>query len=102
MPGFSLKYCAIVRLDLRGGDPRLGAPDDPRSDAARLLVPVQDLGDAPVRDPQRARDDARADSGGGHLDYLQTLVVGERAAVDENAAQLVHPTLTCRSRDGNG
>jgi hypothetical protein len=48
-----------------------------------------------VADAQLAADDAGADAGGRHLDDLEPDVVGQRPPVDENAAQLVDPTLAC-------
>ncbi len=46
-----------------------------------------------MTDPQLPRDDAGSDSGGRHLDDLQADVVGQRSAVDEDAAQLVNSAL---------
>lgn len=43
---------------------------------------------------QLAGDDARPNAGGGHLDDFQTDVVGQRAPVDEHAAELVDAALT--------
>jgi len=88
-------------LDLRGGDARLAAPDHPRPDRARLLVAVQDLGDAAVRDAQLARDDARTHASRRQLDDLESDVVGQWSSVDEHAAQLVHPPLTYTNTDAN-
>ena len=65
------------------------------SDAARLLVAVEDLGDAAVGHAQLARDDARTDAGRRQFDDLQTDVVGQRTAIDEHSAQLIHAPLTC-------
>ena len=59
------------------------------------LVSVEDLADAAVADAQLPGDDAGADAGGGHLDDLEADVVGQRAAVDEHAAELVHAALPC-------
>jgi hypothetical protein len=64
------------------------------SEHAAHLVSVEDLGDAAVADPELARDDARPDSGRGHLDDLEADVVGQRPAVDEHAAELVDAPLT--------
>ena len=71
----------------------LGAADDARTDAARLLVAVQDLGDAAVRNAQLAGNNAGTDAGRGQFDDLQSNVVGQRSAVDEHAAQLIDTTL---------
>ena len=45
--------------------------------------------------PELARNDAGSHAGRCHLDDFQPDVVGQRAAVDEHATQLVHSTLTC-------
>ena len=74
---------------------RSGPTDDSGSDAARLLVTVEDLGDAAVGHAQLARDDARTDAGRRQFDDLQTDVVGQRTAIDEHSAQLIHAPLTC-------
>lgn len=73
-------------LDVRGSHSWLAPADHARPDAPRLLVSVEDLGDAAMRHPQLTRDDARADSRCCHLDYLESYVVWKRSAVDE------HPT----------
>lgn len=46
-----------------------------------------------MADPELTRDDTRTDASRGHLDDLQSDVVGERSAIDEHSSQLVHPTL---------
>lgn len=66
--------------------PGLAAPDRPRANAARLLIALQDLADAAMRDAQCPADDARSHSLGGQLNYLQTDVVRKRSAVDEDSA----------------
>lgn len=58
---------------------------------------LQDFGDASVGDAQLARDDAGADALRRQLDDLEADVVGKRAAIDEDSAQLVHPTLPCKT-----
>lgn len=58
------------------------------------LVSVQNLADAAMRDAQLTRDDTGPDSSGGHLYNFQADVVGQGAAVYEDAAKLVHPTLS--------
>lgn len=71
-------------------------PASPSSSASSWdthLVAVQDLGDASVGDPQLAGDDAGTHPGGSHLDDLQADVAGQGAAVDEDAAQLIHTSL---------
>ena len=80
-------------LDFVVGRFGLGAADDARTDAARLLVAVQDLGDAAVRNAQLAGNNAGTDAGRGQFDDLQSNVVGQRSAVDEHAAQLIDTTL---------
>lgn len=50
----------------------------------------KDLGDASVRDTQLATDVAGPDSDLGHFDDADTDVVGKRASVDEDPAELVH------------
>lgn len=88
-------------LHFRCGHLRLRAPDDARPDRARLLVPVQDLRDAPVGDAQLARDDAGPHAGRRHLHDLVPDVVGQGAPVDEHPAELVHAALTWGGRGGN-
>ena len=66
------------------------------------LVSVEDLRDATVADAQLPRDDARPDAGGRHLDDLQPDVVGQRPAVDEDAAQLVDAALTFETSKSQG
>lgn len=51
-----------------------------------------------MRHPQLARDDTRPDPVVGHFHDLVTDVVGQRPAVDENAAKLVDSALAQRSR----
>lgn len=73
---------------------RLAASDGPRPDGAGLLVPTEDFGDAAVRHPELTGDDARANAVMGHFHDFMSDVVGERSAVDEDAAELVDPTLS--------
>lgn len=63
-------------FDVRRSYPGLATTNHTWSNAASLLVAVKDLGDAAVRDPQLAGDDTRTDPRGGHLDYLETNVIG--------------------------
>jgi len=58
-------------------------------------VPVKNLGDTAVADPQLPADDTGPDPGCRHLDDLEPDVVGQRPPVDEHAAQLVDPPLAC-------
>lgn len=84
---------------LTGTHPGLAAADRPRADGAGLLVAAQNLGHAAVGHAQLAGDDARPDPVVRHLHDLVPNVVGERPAVDEDAAKLVDPTLAQRSGD---
>jgi len=74
------------------GDPRLAAPDGPREDGARLVVARQDLADAAVGDAQLPADVAGSNPELGQLHYPEPDRVGERPAVHEHTAQLVHLT----------
>ena len=64
--------------------------DGSRLDAARLVVPGEDFRDAAVRHAQLARYIARSDAQLRQFDDPHADAVGQRAAVDENAAQLIH------------
>jgi len=64
------------------------------ADASSLLVAVEDLGHASVRDAQLPGNDARTDSGGRQFDDLQSDVVGQWTPVDEDSTQLVNTSLT--------
>ena len=81
-------------LDLRGGDPWFGPADDTGPDGAGLLVAVEDLADTAVADTELPGDHTGPDAGSGHLDNLEPDVVGQGAAVDEEAAELVDTALT--------
>lgn len=89
-----LPYVFDPLLEVRGRYPGLGAADDSGPDAARFLVPVEDLRDAAVRDAQLTRDDAGPDARGCHLDDLQPDMIRQRSTVYEHPAELVHPALT--------
>ena len=56
-------------------------------------LPVEDLRDASVADPQLPADHTGSHPGRSHLDDLESDVVGEGAPIDEHPAQLVDPTL---------
>lgn len=71
----------------------LAAPDGPRPDGARLLVPAEDFGHAAVGYTQLARDDTGPYPMMGHLHYLVSDVVGERPAIDKNSPELVDSAL---------
>ena len=47
-----------------------------------------------MTDAKLTRNDARPNSGRGHLDDLESDVIGKRPAVDEDASQLVDAALT--------
>ena len=61
----------------------------------RFIIPIKDLADTAVADSQLPADDTWSDPRRRHLDDLEADVVGQRAAVDEDAAQLVDPPLAC-------
>lgn len=84
-----LLQLAYVADDLRRGDTRLGAANGAGQYGAGLVIARQDLRDAAVRDAQLARDVARPDAETGQLDDAHARCVGQRASVDEEAAQLV-------------
>lgn len=64
-------------------------------DGAGLVEPREYLGDAAVRDEQLARNVARPHAEQGQLNDPPAHVVGQRPAVHEHAAQLVHSRLAC-------
>ena len=47
-----------------------------------------------MTDSQLTRDDTGSDAGRGHLDDLESDVVGQRAAIDEDPSKLIDATLT--------
>ncbi len=49
-----------------------------------------------MADPELAADDTGPDPGSRHLDDLESNVVGQRPAVDEDPAQLVDPALALK------
>lgn len=65
LPGEDPRIFLLEVLDVGhhfgGGHPRFGASDGAREDAARLVVPGQDLGDAAVGHPQLPADVAGPD-----------------------------------------
>lgn len=69
------------------------AVDYARSDAARLLVPIEYLGHAAVRYFELSGYVAGPHAGRGHFDDLQPDHIRQRPAVDERATQLVHTPL---------
>ena len=58
-----------------------------------LLLPIKNLADTAVADPELPADDAGPHPGGRHLDDLQPDVIGKGPAVDENSPQLINPAL---------
>lgn len=54
-----------------------------------------------MADAKLAADDARADAGRRQLHYLQANVVRQWSAVDEDAAELVHPSLAYKTEQQN-
>lgn len=73
--------------------PGLAAADGPGPDGSRLLVATEDFGDAAVGDAELPGDHAGPDAVVSHLHDLVADVVGQRAPVDENPSELVHPAL---------
>lgn len=71
----------------------LAAADHARRDAARLLEAVEDLGHAAVRHLEHAADLAGPRALLRQLDDLLALLHGQRAPVDEDAAELIAPAL---------
>ena len=68
--------------------------DDSRADTARLLVAIEDLGHAAMRDAQLPRDDARTDTRRRQFDDLQADVIRKRPTVDKDSAKLINTTLS--------
>lgn len=71
------------------------AADVARCDGTGLVVATEYLGDAAVRDEKLSGDVARSDAKLSQLDDACPHTDGQRAAVDENPAQLVDASLTC-------
>ena len=59
-------------------------------------LPVEDLRDTSVADPQLPADHARSHPGRRHLDNLQPHVVWQRPPVDEHSTHLVDSALTLK------
>jgi hypothetical protein len=83
----------VTRIDAYLG---LAAADAARPDAAGLVEPGEYLGDAAVADQQLPGDVARSDPHEGELHDAAAHAVRQGSAVDEHAAELVHPSLACR------
>ena len=77
--------------------PGLTASYGPGPDGTGLLVAAQYLRHAAVGDPQLSGDDAGPDPMVGHLHYLVSDVIGQRAAVYEHPPKLIDPSLSQRS-----
>ena len=58
-----------------------------------LLLPIKNLANTAVADPELPADDAGPHPGRRHLDDLQSDVIREGAAVDKNSPQLINPAL---------
>ena len=58
-----------------------------------LFLPIKNLADTAVADPELPADDAGPHAGGRHLDDLQPDVIRERPAVDKDSPQLINPAL---------
>ena len=72
-----------------------GTTQDTGTDAACLLVAVQDFWDTTVGDTQLPWDDTRSNTRRGQFHNLQANMIRQWAAVNKNTSKLVHPTLTC-------
>ena len=57
------------------------------------MLPIKNLANTAMADPELPADDAGPHPGSRHLDDLQPDVIGERAAVDKNSPQLIDPAL---------
>lgn len=84
------------RLDLRGCYPRLATTNHSRSYGTGLLIPIQNFRNASVRNAKLPRDHAGTNTSRCHFDDFQPYVIRKRSAVDENASQLIHTSLSCR------
>ena len=58
-----------------------------------LLLPIKNLANTAVADPELPADDAGPHPGRRHLDDLQSDVIWERTAVDKDSPQLINPAL---------
>lgn len=76
--------------------PGLAAADSPGPDGSRFLVAAENFGNAAVGDAELPGDHAGPDAVVRHLHDLVADVVGQRAPVDENPSELVHPALAQR------
>ena len=78
---------------VRGGHARFAPADGPGTDAAGLVVPPEDLGNAPVGYLEDAWDIAGPRAAVGELDDLLAGGVGQGTAVHEDATELVDATV---------
>lgn len=83
-------------LDFRCGDARLASADNARSNAAGLLIAIENLRYAAVRHAKLSWDDARSDTSRRQLDNLEADVIWQRSTVDEDTAELIYASLTCK------
>ena len=95
------QFDTYLAFNVAGSHSRLTTADGARTDASGLLVALEYLADAAVRDAQRPADDARTRTLRRHLYDLQPDVVRQRATIDEDAAQLVDPALACHVTQNN-
>ena len=72
---------------------RFRSTDDSRTDAACLLVAIEDFWHTTVRDAQLTGDDTRTDSCRRQFNDLQADVIRKRTTVDEHSAELINSSL---------
>lgn len=92
-PRALLVLLVLLLAGRRGRFLLLAAADYAGTDASGLVEPVQDLAYAAVRHLQLAAYLAGPRALLGELDYQLPLVHGQRAPVDEGAAELIAPAL---------
>ena len=80
--------------NVRSGHSRLAPADRSWLDAARLVIAAEYLTHASVRDLKHSANVARSGALMRELDNLLTGRVGQWTTVDEDAAKLVHSTMT--------
>lgn len=94
LPGEDARVAPLVVPDAvdhhRGGDPRLAAADGPRQHGAGVVEAREDLGHAAVGHAQLAADVARPHAKLRELHDAQAHWGGQRPAVHEHPAELVH------------
>lgn len=72
----------------------LRTANDTWTEWASLLVTIQDLWDATMRDPQLAWNVAWSGSLRGHFNDFQAQMIWQWSAIDENTTKLVNSSLT--------